>query len=287
MKLTRIIALVACVTFAALAMAQQYTSPGSDISFIGGRVFYAQEYNLKAAGIYIVGGNATTGSGTSITVSAASVKLRDGRAVIPFAVGVPIQVNDANQETVVLTAIANCTPSGTTQDPFNTQVQLCTLTGNFTQTHGAGALILSGDNGFLEAMNDAGNNGGGSVFWSYDCGKVTLSTGSATTTVASGPCLTIPKIFDNAGGSVYVTTTITTSASYSVGIVSSTAAFITSCSSLTAGTNCGAFETGPAQVTVGTTPLAYAALVITANAAAGAGVIHPTVWGYTAAQSNY
>src|SRR5208282_1505980 len=120
MKLTRSIALLACVTFAALAMAQQYTSVGSQISAIGGtRIFYAQQYNLKAANIVIVGGNSTTGSGTSITVSAASVKLQDGRAVVPFAVGVPILVNDANQETVVLTAVANCTPAGTTQDTFN------------------------------------------------------------------------------------------------------------------------------------------------------------------------
>lgn len=286
MNHTRIIALAlaVCALFAVPAMAQQYTSPGSQISFIGGRIFYAQQYNLKAANIYVVGGNSTTGSGTSITVSAGSVKLQDGRTVVPFAVGVPVTINDYNQETVTLTAVANCFPSGVTQDPFNTQQTQCTLTGNFTKTHGYGAGVWSGDNGFLEALNDAGNNGGGSVFWSYDCGQVTLSTSGATTTVASGPCTTIPKTFVEGDASVYVNTTITTSASYSIGIASATTAFITSCTSLTAGTNCYLFQSAPGAVSVGT---GTAALVITANATAGAGVIHPTVWGYTAAQSNY
>ena len=54
-----------------------------------------------------------------------------------------------------------------------------------------------------EAMNDAGNNGGGSVFCTFDCGRITLNTGGLTTT---STCL-IPKTFDNAGASLYVTTT--------------------------------------------------------------------------------
>ena len=286
MKLTLIIALAlaVCALFAVPAMAQQYTAPGSQISFIGGRTFYAVQYNLRAAGVFVVGGNSTTGSGTSITVSAGSVKLQDGRTVVPFAVGVPITLNDYNQETVTLTAVSNCFPSGVTLDPFNSQQGQCTLTGNFTKTHGYGAGVWSGDNGFLEALNDAGNNGGGWVFWSYDCGPVALSTSSATTTVASGPCTQIPKTFLEGDASVYVNTTITTAASYSLGISGATAVFLTSCTSLTAGTNCYLFQTAPTVVSQGT---GVGPLLITTNATAGAGVIHPTVWGYTAAQSNY
>lgn len=286
MKLTRTIALLTCALLAisvGSAMAQQYTSGGSDISRIGGRVFYAQEYNLAQAGVFVVGGNSATGSQT-ITLSTGSVKLRDGRAVVPFAVNVPITIADANQETVTITAVSNCVPSGITQDPFNSQASLCSVTASFSNTHGAGARVLSGDGGYLEALNDAGNNGGGEVFWSYDCGVVTLSTSSATTTISTGPCATIPKAFYSAGASVKVTTTITTSASYSVGITSSTAAFVTSCTSLTAATTCASFQTGPAAVNVGTT---LGTTLITANATAGAGAVHLTVWGRTEAQSNY
>lgn len=286
MKPLRIIAMLAlCVTLAASAMAQgfTFTSAGSDISKIGGRVFYAQEYNLRSAHVVVVGGNSLTGS-QSITLSTGSVKLQDGRAVVPFAVNVPITIADANQETVTITAVSNCVPTGQIQDPFNTQATLCTVTASFANTHGAGAVVLSGDGGFLSAMNDAGNTGGGQVFWSYDCGNVTLNTGGATTTISTGPCALIPKAWDNGGASVYVKTTITTSASYSVGITSSTAAFITSCTSLTAATNCALFQTGPAGVAVATTE---GTTLITANAAAGAGVVHLTVWGWTAAQATY
>lgn len=282
MKLTRIFALVAIAAalFAgAPAVAQQYTSGGSDISLIGGRVFYAQEYNLKNAGVYVVGGNSLTGS-QSITVSTGSVKLRDGRTVVPFAVNVPITINDASQETVTITAVSNCVPSGTTQDPFNTQSTLCTITASFSNTHGAGALVTSGDNGFLEALNDAGNNGGGEVRWSVDCGVITLSTSSATTTSS---CL-IPKTATNVGGSVYVTTAITTSASYSIGISGSTTAYITSCTGLSAGSGCYGFQTTPTKYGTAT---GTGDLLITANAAAGAGAMHVTVWGSTQAQSNY
>lgn len=285
MKFTRSIALFAVALLAigfadqANAQSNQYTSRGSDISLIGGRVFYAREYNLRAANIYIVGGNSATGSQT-ITVSSGSVKLLDGRAVVPFAVGVPITINDASQETVTITAVSNCVPRGQLQDLQNAAASLCSITASFSNTHGAGASITSGDNGILEAFNDAGNNGGGTVFWENDCGKITLNTGAVGTTTTCA----VPKTFDNAGASVYVTTTITTTASYSLGITGSTAAFVTSCTSLTAGTNCSQFQTGPAQVTQGT---GTGTLLITANVASGAGVVHATVWGYSAVQSNF
>jgi hypothetical protein len=279
MKFTRLFASVLLAFASLAAMAQQYTSAGSTISRIGGRIFYAPEYNLHDANVYIVGGNSSTGSQT-ITLSAGSVKLRDGRAVVPFAVGVPLQINDASQETVTITAVSNCIPTGTVQDPFNTQATLCSITASFSYAHGAGAQIWSGDGGFLEALNDAGNNGGGEVRWFVDCNQITLSTTGATTT---STCL-IPKTFTNIGGSVYVNTAVTTSASYSIGIASATTAFITSCTGLTAGSGCYGFQTTPTKVATGT---GTGDLLITANATAGAGVLHVTVWGSTEAQSNY
>lgn len=283
MKSLRIIALLTCALAASFsvesAMAQQYTSAGSTISKIGGRIFYAQEYNLKQANVYIVAGNSATGSQT-ISLSTGSVKLQDGRAVVPFAVNVPITINDANQETVTITAVSNCVPTGTIQDIYNIQATLCQVTASFSNTHGAGAQVWSGDGGFLEALNDAGNSGGGEVFWSVDCGVITLSTSGATTT---STCK-VPKTFTNAGASVYVTTAITTSASYSVGISSATTAFVTSCTGLTAAAGCYGFQTAPGTTAQGT---GTGALLITANATAGAGAVHLTAWGSTAAQSNY
>ncbi len=240
----------------------------------------ASKYAIRGE---IVSGNASTGSQT-ITICANSV-LADGRTFNPFGnqngtfapISVDLQSTSA-AETVTPTAISLVSA------PANAPAsQTCAnVTATFSNTHGASLntrQVVSGDSGIQEAFNDAAANGGGHVFWAKDCGIITVSTSSVTTTTGC----TIPKTFTNVGASVHVTTAVTTSASYSVGIATATAAFISACTSLTAATDCSQFQVSPTKVATGA---GLGALLITTNAAAGAGALHVTVWGTTEVQSN-
>lgn len=163
MKYTRLIALLTCVVvFASLAMAQSVpsllnTSAPSDTSFVAGK-FVANNYAYAGAAIYT--GNAATGSST-ITVRGGYAVLPDSRAVIPFAVGVPIVISDATPELVVPTSVSGCyNAKGMNQDGV---LVTCTITASFLSVHGVGAQVLSGTNGLAEAWLDAFNWGGGIV----------------------------------------------------------------------------------------------------------------------------
>ena len=166
MKYTRIIALALCVLAASLAMAQNIpvaqSSGGSVISFGIGK-FVANEYNnyggSQSSQIYT--GNATTGSST-IQIRGGYIVLKDGRSIVPYAVGVPIVINDSQAELVTPTAVSGCYKSqGMNQDGV---LVTCSVTASFTYLHGQGASILSGTGGAAEAANDAFNWGGGGVF---------------------------------------------------------------------------------------------------------------------------
>ncbi len=234
-------------------------------------------------GASIVAGNSATGSQT-ITICPAFVQLRDGRAVNIFGnrngTFAPITIDPQGSlaEPVTPTAVS------LVSDPTGQTVGQCAaVTASFTNTHSPSKSlfqVISGDNGIQEALNDAAANGGGQVYWEKDCGIVTLNTGAATTT---STC-TVPKTFTNMGASVKVTTTITTSASYSIGIASATTAFMTSCTALTAATDCSQFAAAPGKTSQGA---GLGALLITANATAGAGAVHLKTWGYTEVQSNF
>jgi hypothetical protein len=256
------------------------STPGENSSNVG-NLFFAQTYNYQSnPGLYIVAPASFAAGVVTITVSQGSIVLADGREVTaPFNCSptcAPITINDGNPETVTPTASTGCYMKSTQVQPAAT----CQLTATFSNAHGFGAMISSGDSGFQEAYNDAAANGGGLVSWTIDCGTITLNTGGVTTTTT---CL-VPKTFVNGGGSVNVKTTITTTATYSLGIASATTAFITSCSSLTAALTCGQFETAPLSVAQGT---GTGALLVTANAGSGAGAIHARVWGLTEAQSSF
>ena len=169
MKFTRTIALTACVLLASLlAMAQGLpsasanSSGGSDISLLAGK-FVANNYS-SSSGLFdsaaVYSGNASTGS-SSITVRGGYVVLKDGRGVMPWAINVPVLINDANPELVVLTAVSGCYNSkGMNQDGV---LVTCTLSGSFTFLHGLGATVTSGTGGLAEAAQDAYNQGGGTV----------------------------------------------------------------------------------------------------------------------------
>jgi hypothetical protein len=249
-------------------------------SRVGGN-FFAPAY--QDWGASIVAGNSATGSQT-ITICPALVTLRDGRVVNIFGqqngTFAPISVDPqgGSAETVTPTAIS------TVSDPTGQFVQPCAaVTATFSFTHNPSRSlfqVISGDNGIQEAFNDAAANGGGQVYWEKDCGVITLNTGGATTTSTCN----VPKTFTNLGGSWRTTTTITTAASYSLGIASATTAFINACTSLTAGQDCSQFQVSPTKVSQGA---GLGALLVTANATPGAGAGHAKVWGYTEVQSNF
>lgn len=163
MKLMRIIAFVSIA--ASLAMAQNIpvatSSGGSAISYVAGK-FIALEYANYGGNFatQVYTGNATTGS-SSLTLRGGYIVLRDGRAIVPFAVGVPIVISDASPELITPTAVSGCFKAqGMNQDGV---LVTCTITASFAALHGAGATVLSATAGAAEAANDANNWGGGIV----------------------------------------------------------------------------------------------------------------------------
>ena len=268
--------LCAALSFGQSYLSQPPTSPA---------LWTAADYNYPPQAVY--SGSTSTGAYT-ISLYAPGVTLANHRVVAifgntavatenvalpPFTIGNP---GSSNQETVTSYTVSGCSSTGTGASQYGN----CQISATFTYAHGRGDFITSADNGFQEATTDAANNGGGPVAWSIDCGIITLST-SATTTTST--CL-IPKDFFNVGASVHVTTTVTTSASYGVGISGATSAFLSACTSLTAGLGCAGFQVSPTTVNGGA---GTGDLLITTNATAGAGAMRVKVWGETQAQSNY
>ena len=255
----------------AFGLAVSTSAQNTNLSKSGG--FYnAMAYSTWQARIF--SGPVAAASPATLTMTYATVTLPDGRTVVPFSVGEIVNVGTgATQEAVTLTAVNNCyvgAPQGT-----------CTISGNTSNAHGQGEVVTSGSAGILEAFYDAANNGGGSVYWEVDCGPVTLNTGGVTTTVSN---CKVPQYFTNFGGSALVKTTITVATSFSLGIASATGAFISGCTSLTAGLNCSQFQVTPTKVATGT---GLGAILITAaGGTPGAGVVRVKAWGWTAVQSN-
>jgi hypothetical protein len=194
-----------------------------------------------------------------------------------FNTSTPVAINDGNAETITPTgvSIGSC-PAG------NLGVggtALCaTLTATINNTHGQSAPVNSGDLGIEEAITDAGAQGGGTVFWMVDTGIVTLSTSGLTTTTT----VKVPTNFYGIGAAARVTTTITVTASWAVGISGSTSAFCSANSTLTAGTTCLANQASPASV--GTTSALTAILITGATSNPGAGAVKVRVWGFTPVQ---
>lgn len=253
----------------AAAQGNPNTNGQSTLTHVGG-VFVAKNYSYWS----LVINNATSvpaASPASFILRQGSMTMPDGRVIAPFVNEVVLIGSGSSQETVTLTAVSGCFQ--------NAPVDSCTIAGNTSNAHGRGDQVVSGTGGIGEASADAANQGGGSVYFEVDCGKITLNTGNATTTSS---CL-VPKTFTNLGASVYVTTTVTTSASYSIGIASATTAWMTSCTALTAGTTCSQFVNAPTKTATGA---GTGDLLITANASAGAGVVHVKVWGYIGVQAN-
>lgn len=263
----------------AQAQGPQYPSTASPLHFVGGQ-FNAAAYATWSA--RIISGNTGTGAGTSIIVTAPGPLLDNTQLPITTLLNTstPVSINDANAETF--------TPSGVTIAPCpagNIGVggsQNCaTVTGTIANTHGPSAFVVSGDQGVEEAIIDAGQQGGGIVNFGVDCGNVTLNTGGLVTTTTN---CQVPLSEISMAGSVVVKTTASGPASYGVGTTTTSTAFVTACTSLTAGTNCQQFQTAPTKIagaSLALTPVLVTAL--TTNFAAG--VFHIKVFGYSQVNS--
>jgi hypothetical protein len=239
----------------------------------------------------VVSGNSSTGAGQSIVVypqGAANgvVTLGDGTTVqlnVVFNTSTPVTVDFGQGAGEVFTpssvSFGGC-PSGNLG--VGGTSTCATLTGTIGNTHGQSALVGSGDYGVEEAIADAANNGGGLVYWERDCGNVTMNTGAATTTITG---CSVPLNQIGMGASIFVKTTITTTATYSLGFASNLTLYLNACASLTAGLNCSAKSVAGVESATGTS-FALSPLLITANAASGAGVVHVKAFGYSQVSSN-
>jgi hypothetical protein len=255
----------------AQAQGNPNTQGQSTLTHVGG-VYVARNYSFWSMQINNPN-SVPAASPASFILRQGSFTMPDGRVMIPF-VGEIVNIGaGTTQELVTLTAVSGCFQ--------NAPVDSCSISGNTVNAHGRGDQITSGTNGIGEALGDAANNGGGSVYWEVDCGVGTVISGGATTTIATCKA---PQAFTNFGSSVFVNTTVTTATSYSVGIVGAATAFVTSCTALTAGTNCSQFVSAPGKTAIGS---GFASVLITPSTTPGAGAIHVKVWGWTAAQSNF
>ncbi len=269
-KLLSVLLLTLASCGIAAAQGNPNTQGQSTLTHVGG-VYVSRNYSYWSMQV----DNPTSvpaASPATLILRQGSFTMPDGRVMIPF-VGEIVNVGAGSiEEAVTLTAVSGCFQ--------NAPVDSCTISGNTSNAHGRGELVTSGTNGIGEAEGDAANNGGGNVYWECDAGNITLSTSSTTNTTSCQ----IPKTWQWAAGSAYVTTTITTAASYSLGIASHTTNIMSACTSLTAGLNCSQFVPSPTTLAGGA---GFGALLITTNANPGAGALHTKVWGVTAVQSNY
>lgn len=227
-------------------------------------------------------GAAAASSATTLQAAYAVAVTPDGLTFSAFNAKEKITIGLGSlQETATISSVSNCNQAA---NAFPGQPVVCTITlsSGLTNAHSAGEPIVSGDNGIMEAMAYAQNTGGGQVYFLVDCGVVTLSTSGLTTT---STCF-VPNVFYNQGSASRVTTTITTSASWAVGIANATSTFSTANSTLTAGTTAIANQGAVALATTsGPTANDLTAVLITAGTSnAGAGAVHVKVWGYAPAQ---
>jgi hypothetical protein len=276
------------------ASAQQWpvTQPSGSNSYENG-VFYAPnfgQWSLKLASAM------TGGVTTTFLTNKGFVSTPDGFVFSPFAVGEKIQIGSATSglDILTITAVSNCNLTA-----LDGQTPICSVTVSAApaNTHNTAEPIVSADSGIMEAIGYAqnavgsftdgvaqsgGGTGGAQVYFAVDCGITTLSTGGATTTTT---CF-VPNQFFNQGSASRVSTTITTSTSWAVGVIGSTTAFSTAQATLTAGTTAFTVQGTPAVVlaTGATTPGLTALLYTMGTSAPGAGAIKSKVWGYVAVQ---
>lgn len=131
------------------AVAQAPPFPESPLSYTAGR-FVAANYSKWS--LQINSFPAGTGSQTFTLVNP-TVRLLDGRGIMPFNTNAPILVGSEN---VTPTAVVGCTFN-------NPAVGACQITATFSQQHSTSDSVRSATAGLQEALNDASLTGGGAV----------------------------------------------------------------------------------------------------------------------------
>lgn len=263
----RILSTLISLLFTGMALAQGPIPPSATY---GVGLYYSPNYNYgnvsSTSGMKISTGTQATGAGT-VTLLYGYFTTPDGRTIQPFT-NVPTLPaitldTGANLETVTPSAVSCQTP---------TIINTCQITATFTNIHGAGVNINSGDEGITEAINDASVHGGGQVFWQVG-GTVTLSTSAANTPLTT---VNIPTRSLVLGAVGRVTTTITgCTGGWSLGYTSGVE-FSAANTTLVAGTttDTSTLVTAVAFNAAATPPVVHCT---TANATAGA--VHARVFG--------
>jgi hypothetical protein len=275
--LNKTITLALLVTALVAGAFGQSTVGLSQESF-GQGVYYSPSYNYQK---YVSSGGGTTGA-YSINLFNGSVTLTDGRRVPVFSTSASITIGQGSaQETVTPSSVsAGCSViNGGVNNP-------CTITATFANAHGKGDLVVSGTAGLQEAINDAGKNGGGMVFFRND--SVILAPTSGTTTDSAANMLPANAWITYVGGFVSTAITGGTCSSWALGDASTAARFVAADSTLTAAeakANSGTgFTTGIASATTGMVQGSAAKVRLTCGTgAAAAGAVSVHVQGYVQA----
>lgn len=265
----RILTLLSVMLLAgSLGLAQ--SSAGSSLSKVAG-ITVAGNYGRWSTRIAV---GSASGSSISLTMHNGYVSTPDGRNFVPFLTTASFTVGSGStQETV--------TPSATSGCFINAPLDGCIVTVTTSNAHQNGELVVSGDGGLFEAINDAGNAGGGMVqFHLHEL--VTLATGAQTTDTTANLEPANSLLFGVTG---VVNTTITSSCTgWELGDATTAARFTANDTTLTAGEKAiGKVQltTGVASATTGFSNAGTAAKIrITcAGGNPGAGKINVSSWG--------
>lgn len=173
-------------------LVSQQNAPSSQ-SFVGGK-FVARNYVYP--GVAIAPGVNNPAGAATITLHQGSVRLADGRSIVPWTAGgfnilgepgpypaIPITVGaGTTKETVTPTAVSGCF-IGAPNDIS------CKITATFANAHGTGEVVTTGSAGIDEAALDAAFWGGGVV--SVDASANFYLGGAATVTAAMAAAPTI------------------------------------------------------------------------------------------------
>jgi hypothetical protein len=229
MKLTRLsLILVMLVSMTGLLVGQQFFPEPQASSYFNG-IAYAPNFGMWQARLSAD----IASSATVLVVDRGFVTTPDGITFVPFVANEKIILGSGTSvaEIVSVSSVSGCTLAS---PPGSTATCTVTLGSGTTNAHSARESISSGDYGIMEAIGFMSNVGGGQVYWKIDCGQITLNTGGLTTT---STCF-VPTTFYSQGVAARVTSTITVTASWALGISGSTAAFSSANSHLDCRNHC-------------------------------------------------
>ena len=193
---------LAAILLPALLVSQQ-NAPSSQ-SFVGGK-FVARNYVYP--GVAIAPGVNNPAGAATITLHQGSVRLADGRSIVPWTAGgfnilgepgpypaIPITVGaGTTKETVTPTAVSGCF-IGAPNDIS------CKITATFANAHGTGEVVTTGSAGIDEAALDAAFWGGGVVSVDSSANFYLGGAQSVTAAMAAAPVMNTVTLEDDRTG---------------------------------------------------------------------------------------